>query len=138
MWSRRAPIASLVVSSLSLGCGGEEPGVAVCVDGDPQEERWGADCLCCHEELGVAGSVDRAGPEVARVVVLGADGRRAVMAPNAYGNFFRHVKLDPPLEIWVEGPGGTRRVMEGLAPHGSCNRCHGAQGGPALVAGPEE
>jgi len=119
------------------GCGGplaDDP--STCREGDPAAERWGTDCLCCHEELGVAGSVDPAGPTIARVVVVDGRGRRAVMSPNPYGNFFRHVQLEPPLEIRVEGPDGSVSVMQGLSPHGSCNRCHGQAGGPAVVSGP--
>jgi len=105
----------------------EEPSPA-CADGDPLQERYGTDCLCCHRnEFGVAGSVDLAGdaPPVALVIVEDRSGVRAQMAPNPYGNFFRHVQLQPPLRAWVVGRDGGVAAMGMEAPHGSCNRCHG-------------
>ncbi len=130
-------VGPVIVAAIVAACGpAGRDGAAACSEGDPAAERWGTDCTCCHPEFGVAGSIDPDGPPVSRIVVIDRDGRRAVMSPNPYGNFFRHVRLDPPLEVSVEGPGGASLVMEALAPHGACNRCHGLAGGPPLVAGP--
>src|SRR5438067_1966187 len=65
--------------------------IGPCRDGDPNDQRHGATCLCCHsDEFGVGGSIDRAGPPVARVVVVDARGEIADVAPNPFSNFFRH------------------------------------------------
>ena len=126
---------------LAACVGGGEPPAAVCDEetttGVLAEERHGTDCVCCHEEFGVAGSIDPAGSSVALVRVVDARGRRAEMVPNPYGNFFRHFALEPPLTVSVQGQDGTWLPMRDPAPHGSCNRCHRAEGGPAPpVAGP--
>ncbi|MCI0634787.1 MAG: hypothetical protein L0206_12850 [Actinobacteria bacterium] len=84
----------------------------------------------------MAGSIDRTGPPISRVVVIDAAGRRAEMAPNPYGNYFRHLSLEPPLQAEVHGPDGTTLRMKALAPHGSCNRCHRPGGEAPPVRGP--
>ncbi|MEK6607557.1 MAG: hypothetical protein AABZ30_07855 [Myxococcota bacterium] len=108
---------------------------ANCTEGDPDRERWGTDCSCCHDEFGVAGSVED-DPSVARIVVVDAKGRRAEMMPNPYGNFFRHLRLDPPLQAQVYGPDGRMLRMKTAAPHGSCNGCHAPGLEAARIHGP--
>ena len=112
---------------------GPTPG---CRDGDVAEQRYGAACLCCHAEFSVAGSIDRAGPPVARVVVTDIEGRSAVSAPNAFGNFFRHFRLTPPLSAVVYGPDGDALEMRDPAPSGNCNACHSAMGPEPMLHGP--
>ncbi len=107
---------------------GDQPAivdVGSCFDGDPNRERWGSNCLCCHEtEFGVAGSVvsDSA---VKTILVTDPRGRSAEMSPNFFDNFFRHQKLEPPLTATITFSDGERRRMKSTAPHGSCNACHG-------------
>lgn len=127
----------LVATSLG-GCfdGGDAEGSAAgegptavdlgpCLDGDPNRERWGSNCVCCHEtEFGVAGSLL---PDSAVETIFVADqrGRSAEMSPNFFDNFFRHQKLTPPLTATITFSDGEQRRMQSAALHGSCNACHG-------------
>ncbi len=131
-----APAAVAMLALACASCVGGPAEQRYCSGGDPLRERYGTDCLCCHEELGVAGSVDVDGPPIARVVVTDARGRRAIMAPNPYGNFFRHVRLEPPLEVLVEAVDGRVLEMQSKSPHGSCNGCHRPEGPAWPIAGP--
>src|SRR5438132_11697787 len=84
--TRAAPAMSVAAGEPRFGDGG-----AACEVGDESVQRRTTECLCCHrEEFGVAGSVDPLGPPVARLEVVDANGVVAVMAPNAFANFFRH------------------------------------------------
>jgi hypothetical protein len=83
----------------------------------------------------VAGSVDRAGNRVARIVVEDSVGGRAEMEPDAYGNFFRHAPLVPPLRAWAYGLDGSVRAMPIPAPHAACNACH-HEGATKLISAP--
>jgi hypothetical protein len=110
---------------------------AACDPGDPDRERHGTSCLCCHTgDFTVAGSVDLGGAPVARVEVTDGFGNRSVMAPNPYGNFLRHNPLVPPLAAQVVGPDGGVRRMQMPAPHANCNECHRTGGAAAPIAGP--
>ena len=96
---------------------------SACIDGDPDRESFGTDCLCCHTgQFSVAGSV---APNVARVLVTDSVGERFDIAVNPYGNFFRHAPLVPPLKASIVLADGGTRAMEGAAPSGACNACHG-------------
>jgi hypothetical protein len=120
--------------SLLFGCDSPKQ---QCREGDPSQERHGTDCLCCHAvEFGVAGSVNLDGPLVTRVLVTDARGRSADMAPNAYGNFFRHDALEPPLKAVVFGPDGRASAMKQTVTEASCNRCHSAGGMVPPIHGP--
>jgi hypothetical protein len=113
------------------------PAPSACQDGDENEQRWSTDCICCHTEFGVAGSVDPLGPAVARVLVTDVHGAQDDMAPNPYSNFFRHLQLKGPLSVTVFSPDGRALTMPLLAPDGACNRCHRDKGGTApMVHGP--
>jgi hypothetical protein len=93
--------------------------------------------LCCHsDELGVAGSIDPAGPAVARVVVIDATGEASSLSPNRFGNFFRHFPMTPPIRAVVVGPDGRARAMQDGAPHGDCNACHRTGGAASPIHGP--
>ena len=99
--------------------------VGPCRDGDPERERWGTSCLCCHaDSFGVAGSVAHdAG--VAQVFVRAEDGKTVEMFVNPYDNFLQHRSLTGPLTATVRFEDGTESTMRAPAPHGSCNACHG-------------
>jgi hypothetical protein len=113
------------------------PDASTCRDGDEKVQRHGTACLCCHgDEFGVAGSIDLAGPAVARVVVTGADGDVADMAINPFGNFFRHFPLATPVQARVLGPDNTSLAMQQLAPSADCNACHFTGGPVAPIFGP--
>lgn len=96
-----------------------------CVQGDKTRERHGTDCLCCHTEFGVAGSIER-DTRVDWVLLTDSEGRYLQIAPNPHDNFFRHAKLRPPIHATLVFADGTVRTMKQDAPHGSCNQCHGA------------
>jgi hypothetical protein len=108
-----------------------------CFDADPLTQRHGSPCLCCHaDEFSVAGSVDPNASPVALVVVTDAVGDARYMAPNQYGNFFRHFSLVPPLRAIAYGPDGRSLEMKSGAPHGDCNACHRPDGAAAPLHGP--
>ncbi len=110
---------------------------ASCDQGDPKRERFGTNCLCCHTgDFTVAGSIDLLGAPVARVVVTDANGNRAEMTPDPFGNFFRHVPLSPPLTAVAFGPDGRARAMQMPAPHAACNECHHPNGVAPRITGP--
>jgi hypothetical protein len=133
---------ALALVGCSAGDGGDAKssrlGAApsVCTDGDPTQQRHGATCLCCHAELGVAGSIDPTGPPVATVIVTDATGQVATMSPNAFGNFFRHFDLTPPLAARVVGPSGDELRMQSQAPSGDCNACHATGASASPIQGP--
>lgn len=98
---------------------------AGCIDGDRSVQRFGTDCVCCHKkEFSVAGSIARDSPPVDTIVVEDSVGGSANVSPNAFGNFFRHNQLVPPLRATIVGTDGRRITMSSPAPDGACNRCH--------------
>lgn len=114
---------------------GPRPG---CADGARETQRHGTACLCCHaDEFGVAGSIDPEGPEVARIVVTDGDGNVANMVPNGFDNFFRHLRLTPPLTATVYGKDGQALSMKDPASSGDCNACHRPEGSAAPLRGPQ-
>jgi hypothetical protein len=128
-WLVGATLCCASFWSCSSGQDGEplsSAGAAVCRDGDPDRERWGTSCLCCHtHDFGVAGSIAPSS-QVVDIFVEDRDGRTAEMSPDIFDNFFRHRKLTPPLVATVTFADGDRRVMREV-PHGSCNACHGVE-----------
>jgi hypothetical protein len=102
-----------------------------CAAGDPEEQRRGTDCQCCHlDQFSMAGSVSP-DAEVAEIRV--SDGvNHAIAQPNHLGNFFRHNQLNPPLTASLVFADGRETFMETPAPHGSCNRCHDGVDEPIL------
>lgn len=140
-WARLAVLLALFFTpSCGDGSGqtwlgdGPTPG---CRDGDVTQQRYGTACLCCHQdEFSVAGSIDRAGPPVSRVVVMDAQGRSVNTAPNSFDNFFGHFRLAPPLTAVVYGPSGDTVSMRTPAPSGDCNGCHSPEGPEPMLHGP--
>jgi hypothetical protein len=142
-------VLALVCLSAAAACGANDaapapanvaampPDAPSCRDGDEATQRHGTACLCCHsDEFGVGGSIDLAGPPVARVVITASDGDVADLAPDPFANFFRHFPLAPPLRAVVVGPDGRSVAMKELAPSGDCNVCHFAGGSAAPIVGP--
>ena len=102
-----------------------------CANGDVTAQRRGTDCLCCHTgEFSVAGTIFGDPLAIKEVRIEDAVGASAVMAPNGFGNFFRHNVLVPPLRVSIVGTSGRTSTMALPAPEGACNRCH-AMGGAA-------
>jgi hypothetical protein len=62
-------------------------------------------------------------------VVVDAQGDVADMAPNVFGNFFRHFPMAPPLRVTAFGIDGGVVAMDDPAPSADCNGCH-FEGGP--------
>lgn len=123
-----APPASAAAVSASFDAG--------CAQGDESEQRHGTDCFCCHAaEFGVAGSVSATRGAVARIHVEDSRGVQLDMAPNPFGNFFRHARVSPPLRVTVYGPSGASLSMRDPAPSASCNNCHRAGGVAAPIHG---
>jgi hypothetical protein len=128
---------SVLCASLAPACGSGDSGAAGheivpdrsgCTNGDETVQRRGSPCLCCHAgEFGVAGSVDPASAPVAKVLVVDRAGASAEMAPNPFGNFFRHTFLEPPLTATIVAADGRSWTMQD-APSGDCNGCHRADG----------
>lgn len=113
-----------LIVPFALACASADAPASACASGDTQNQRHGTDCGCCHhDEFGVSGSVDLAGPAITSVHVTDAQGVELDMAPNAYGNFFRHYQPAFPLRARVVGPSGER-VMQSEITTGSCNSCH--------------
>jgi hypothetical protein len=107
-----------------------------CSDGPRPEQRYGSTCVCCHAEFGVAGSIDREGPPVSRIVVTDARGDVADTAPNMFSNFFRHFAMTGPFRAVAYGPDGRSIEMQADAPSADCNACH-YKGGPVpMIHGP--
>jgi hypothetical protein len=117
----------LLFFAFSLACSASDaapPSQGGRADGDEARERASSNCFTCHSQFSVAGTVRTDGPSGTRKIELvDSDGVRAIMYPNPYGNFFRHVRLAPPFEVRVTLNNGTVREMRN-APHGSCNACH--------------
>src|SRR5262245_28381572 len=134
---------AVALVALAVGCGDDRratPAAAAaqtpCTDADPEQERWGADCVCCHRgQFGAAGSVDRAAPPAA-IVITDEQGEYVRLVPNAQGNFFTHVPLTPPLRVRVVGADGRSREMASAAPYGGCNECHAANRSVPLLRAP--
>lgn len=113
------------------------PDASSCRSAQEASQRHGTACLCCHsDEFGVAGSVDPAGPPLARVVVTGTDGDVADMAVNPFANFFRHFPLATPVRAVVYAPDGRSVAMRELAPSADCNACHWTGGTAGPIVGP--
>ncbi|MEW5850770.1 MAG: hypothetical protein AB2A00_18425 [Myxococcota bacterium] len=112
------------------------PGLAAvdaggCEEGNPDEERRGTDCLCCHEEFGIAGTFSRESVPPRWVKVRDATGAVFTMGLNTHGNFFHFTKVTPPIEAWTEdADGGVLNRMQARVAESSCNRCH-REGGEA-------
>ncbi len=134
-WLVRTHVAAIAILA---GCTNAQPDTdvqqtplarleaGVCANGDPAVQRHGVPCLCCHRgQFGVAGSVE---PSVTRIVVIDGVGQTADMIPNPFGNFFQHLRLEPPLRPTIFGADGRRVEMRDTAPDGDCNACHRAQG----------
>lgn len=108
-----------------------------CDDGDPTRQRHGATCLCCHtDDFGVAGSIDPNGSRVDRIVVTDANGEVARMAPNSFGNFFRHFAMTAPFRAVAIAADGRSIAMQGSAPSADCNECHSTNGTVPPIHGP--
>lgn len=131
--NRRLALAAAITGAFiaPLACGSADAqdqaagAFDACQDGEPTQERYGTDCLCCHGgDLSVAGSVDRANTAILRIEVEDAQGARLVMPINAYGNFFQHLNVVPPLIARRIDEDGSVHTMKASVQHGSCNQCH--------------
>ena len=135
--------ASLAVAALATACGGSSTGAAGSVSGSTgggsrlaTSHNAGRDCLGCHRDFRVAGTVYRADgsayPGATVRLTTAADGGGSVVlsvSTDASGNFYssQGVSFGSGLHADVAGTGGTRRSMTALVTSGACNSCHDAQ-----------
>lgn len=109
---------------------------ADCVDGDHDQERYGTNCGCCHkDQFAAVGSVALGSlSAIEQVEVVDDTGQRLVMAPNPYGNFFRHrPKPVLPVRARVVFRDGTVSEMKSPVFDISCNGCHQPDGGAPRI-----
>ena len=137
-------LVSLILLLSCIGCSGSagdgtpgnEADTSLCATGMPERERHGGDCLCCHSgEFSVAGST-LPSAEIQRVIVRDANGLILVMPVDPYDNFFQHTAVAPPLRASIVDARGRERIMQMLAPRGSCNACHADGTALGLVGAP--
>lgn len=112
----------------------------------------GADCLACHAEgrlptgdqpdrwWTTAGTVFAApeggdGAQGVVVRITDIEGRTLVLGTNAAGNFYALDPLVPPYTAEIEGPGGTRTMVE-RPTDPSCNACHACGGSAGKLVAP--
>ena len=134
--------ASLAVAALATACGGSSTGAAGSVSGSTGGSRLatshnaGRDCLGCHRDFRVAGTVYRADgsayPGATVRLTTAADGGGSVVlsvSTDASGNFYssQGVSFGSGLHADVAGTAGARRSMTALVTSGACNSCHDAQ-----------
>jgi hypothetical protein len=120
---RRSPFAAALLAAL-LACGESE---------DEEEGPLmapGQDCLSCHGEFTLAGtvfpSVDAAadqGLEGLDVVVVPSSGPQFTLTSNAAGNFYTTQAIDFPVRVTITDGMGSAEMMDAT---GACNDCHGA------------
>ena len=100
-----------------------------CEPGGPQMAP-GENCLSCHPNLTVAGTVfahpdDAADGGLAGVIVTitDANGAEVQLSSNEAGNFYTHAKMALPLAKATVTRDGKVTAMSG-APSAACNGCH--------------
>jgi len=145
-------VLSLALAGLAL---------TACTPSNGPLMRPGDDCLRCHggspggrggqseEEdatpWSLAGTVyptldsnADAGIEGVDVHVTDATGFSFHLHTNLAGNFYSAERVAFPLQVCVSRS-GAQRCMEGAAPHGACNLCHGLpplEGAEGRIAAP--
>ncbi len=135
--------ASLAAVALAAACGGAASGptgaASAATGGGSRlttSHNAGRDCLGCHRDFRVAGTVYRADgsayPGATVRLTTAADGGGSVVlsvSTDASGNFYssQGVSFGSGLHADVAGTGGARRSMTALVTSGACNSCHDAQ-----------
>lgn len=110
-----------------------------CVDGDPQRERYGTSCGCCHrDQFSASGSIaSEALSRVDHVEISDDHGALLFLSPNPYGNFFGHrPKLVLPARARLFYRDGTVSEMKAPITDTSCNACHAEAGSAPPIGSP--
>jgi hypothetical protein len=142
MTPRRAP--SLILAALlaagATACGGSSgsPSAAGASSGSltaAASHNAGRDCLACHRDLSVAGTVYRESgsvyPGATVRLTTAPDGGGTVvlsLSADASGNAYtsQRVSFGSGLYVDVAGSGDARRAMKAAITGGACNACHDA------------
>ena len=135
--------AGLAAAALGAACGGSGSGPTASASGATgggsrltTSHNAGRDCLGCHRDFRVAGTVYRADgssyPGATVRLTTAADGGGSVVlavSTDASGNFYssQAVTFGSGLYADVAGSGGARRSMKAVVASGACNSCHDAQ-----------
>jgi hypothetical protein len=120
---RRLPLAVLLAALVACGEGEEDEGPLMAP---------GQDCLSCHGEFTLAGTVypsqgaaSDQGVEGLTIQVEPASGTPFDLVSNAAGNFYTTRAIVFPVVVSVTD-GATALTMPMDADEGGCNGCHGA------------
>ena len=134
--TRRRTWWPLALVALEAACGGSSPTSSAPGGGSGTvvSHNAGRDCLACHREFGMAGTVYRidgsAYPGATVRLTTAADGGGVLLTvtADASGNFYasRSVGFGSGLYTEVTGTGGARRAMKAAVTGGACNSCHDA------------
>ena len=132
--------AALALAAATAACGGSSTSAPTSPGtggggGSRVSHNAGQDCLRCHRDFGVAGTVYRtdgsaySGATV-RLTTAASGGGTVVLAltSDAAGNFYtsQSVGFGTGLYTDVAGTGGARRSMVAAVTSGACNSCHDA------------
>jgi hypothetical protein len=128
---------ALALAALTAACGGSSSPTSGAADGGgggrATSHNAGRDCLACHRDFGVAGTVYRADGSPAQGAVVrltaAANGGGSVvlsLTSDASGNFYasRSVGFGSGLYTDVAGASGSPRAMTAAVTSGACNSCH--------------
>jgi hypothetical protein len=129
--------AALALAAVTAACGGSSTSAPTgpAAGGSRSSHNAGQDCLRCHRDFGVAGTVYRAdGSAYSGATVrltTGAGGGGSVvltLTSDASGNFYtsQSVGFGSGLYSDAAGTGGARRSMAAAVTSGACNSCHDA------------
>ena len=131
--------AALALGTLAAACGGGGAPTSTTAGGGGSRgssHNAGRDCLTCHREFGVAGTVYRAdgsaypGATVRLTTAPSGGGSVALsLTSDGSGNFSasRSVGFGSGLYTDVTGGTGAPRAMTAAVTSGACNSCHDSQ-----------
>ena len=130
---------ALALGALAAACGGGAAPTSTTAGGGgsrSSSHNAGRDCLTCHRDFGVAGTVYRAdgstypGATVRLTTAASGGGSVALsLTSDGAGNFYasRSVGFGAGLYTDVTGTTGATRAMTAAVTSGACNSCHDAQ-----------
>lgn len=127
--------AALGLATLTIACGGGSGPTSSAGGGGGRttSHNAGRDCLACHRDFGVAGTVYRADGSTysgatVRLTSAANGGGSVVLSltSDASGNFYasRSVGFGTGLYTDVAGTSGSSRAMTASVTSGACNSCH--------------
>ncbi|HEX9190271.1 MAG TPA: hypothetical protein VGB87_24555 [Vicinamibacteria bacterium] len=133
-------VIAVALAAAAAACGGTDGSPTGTAPGgggssaSASSHNAGRDCLECHRELRVAGTVYRADgstyPGVAVRLTTAAEGQGTVvltLATDRSGNFYSSQAVSFGSGLFADVAGsGARRAMPGPVASGACNSCHDA------------